>query len=38
MTVSQMLLPEFDHEMAVTRKYLERVPEDKFSFVPHRNR
>jgi uncharacterized damage-inducible protein DinB len=35
MTISQMLLPEFDQEMAITRKFLERVPEDKFSFVPH---
>ena len=29
------LLPEFDHEMAVTRKLLERVPEDKFDWKPH---
>ena len=27
MTISQMLLPEFDQEMANTRKLLERVPE-----------
>src|SRR5258707_1407911 len=33
--VSKALLPEFDQEMANTRKSLERVPEDKFSFKPH---
>jgi uncharacterized damage-inducible protein DinB len=33
--ISQSLLPEFDNEMANTRKSLERVPEDKFSFKPH---
>src|ERR1700747_731876 len=35
MSMSQALLPEFDQEMANTRKSLERVPEDKFSFKPH---
>src|SRR5216683_2443506 len=35
MTISQMLLPEFEHEMANTRKTLERVPEDKFAWKPH---
>ena len=29
------LLPEFDREMTVTRKVLERVPEDKFDWKPH---
>jgi uncharacterized damage-inducible protein DinB len=29
------MLPEFDHEMANTRKTLERVPDDKFSWKPH---
>jgi uncharacterized damage-inducible protein DinB len=33
--LSQALLPEFDHEMANTRKSLDRVPEDKLSFKPH---
>lgn len=33
--ISQSLLPEFDHEMANTRKTLERVPEGKGSFAPH---
>jgi uncharacterized damage-inducible protein DinB len=35
MAMSQMLLPEFDHEMAVTRKYLERVPAGKDDWRPH---
>jgi uncharacterized damage-inducible protein DinB len=35
MPISQMILPEFDHEMANTRKTLERVPDDKFSWKPH---
>jgi uncharacterized damage-inducible protein DinB len=33
--ISRGILPEFDQEMANTRKSLERVPEDKFSFKPH---
>ncbi len=32
MPISQALLPEFDHEMANTRKTLERIPEDKLAF------
>jgi uncharacterized damage-inducible protein DinB len=35
MSISQALLPEFDQEMANTRKTLERVPEAKFSWKPH---
>ena len=35
MGIADALLPEFDHEMAVTRKLLERVPEDKFAWKPH---
>ena len=35
MRISETLLPEFDHEMANTRKTLERVPEDKFDWKPH---
>jgi len=35
MSVSQSILPEFDNEMANTRKVLERVPEDKFGWKPH---
>lgn len=30
-----MMLPEFDHEFAETRKSLERVPEEKFDWKPH---
>jgi len=33
--ISASLVPEFDHEMATTRKTLERVPEDKFGWQPH---
>ena len=35
MTISEMLLPEFDQEMANTRKILDCVPEDKLSWKPH---
>ena len=35
MSISQMLLPEFDMEMAKTRATLERVPMDKLSWRPH---
>ena len=33
--ISQSLLPEFDHEIANTRKTLERVPEGKPEYRPH---
>lgn len=35
MTLAEMLLPEFDHEVAATRKTLERVPDDRFDWRPH---
>lgn len=35
MSIAQTLLPEFDQEMAGTRKTLERIPADKFEFRPH---
>jgi len=35
MPMNQAFLPEFDHEMAITRKFLERVPENKFDWAPH---
>jgi len=35
MALSAALLPEFDQEMANTRKTLERVPDSKFSWKPH---
>jgi len=34
-SIQQALLPEFDQEMAATRKVLERVPDDKMSWSPH---
>ena len=34
MAISEALLPEFDVEMATTRKHLERLPEDKLTFKP----
>jgi uncharacterized damage-inducible protein DinB len=35
MSIAASLLPEFDHEMAGTRKVLARCPDDKFAFTPH---
>jgi uncharacterized damage-inducible protein DinB len=35
MALSDAILPEFDHEMANTRKTLERVPDGKFQWQPH---
>ncbi len=35
MALNEALLPEFDQEMAGTRKSLERVPDDKFDWKPH---
>src|SRR5262245_7737246 len=35
MGIAASMLPEFDHEMANTRKTLERVPDDKFAWKPH---
>lgn len=35
MTLSQRLAPEFDREIKTTRKLLERVPMDKFTWAPH---
>jgi uncharacterized damage-inducible protein DinB len=29
------LLPEYDHEMGTTRRLLDRVPEDHFTWRPH---
>jgi uncharacterized damage-inducible protein DinB len=33
--MNEMLLSEFDQEMANTRKTLERVPDDKLTWKPH---
>jgi uncharacterized damage-inducible protein DinB len=35
MAIKDALLPEFDHEMATTRRVLERVPEDRKDWKPH---
>jgi uncharacterized damage-inducible protein DinB len=35
MGYAETILPEFDQEMASTRKVLERVPEDKLDWRPH---
>lgn len=35
MSISSTLLSEYDHEMANTRKVLERIPDDKFDWRPH---
>jgi uncharacterized damage-inducible protein DinB len=35
MSLANTLLPEFDQEMATTRRVLERVPSDKPDFKPH---
>ena len=37
MPISAALLPEFDHEMANTRRTLERVPDTAFDWTPHEN-
>ena len=34
MPMNQGLIPEFDHEMANTRKTLERVPDNKWDWKP----
>jgi uncharacterized damage-inducible protein DinB len=35
MSLGEALLPEFDQEMAITRRVLERVPTDKGAWKPH---
>lgn len=35
MKIAESMLPEFDHEMALTRKMLERVPDASFDYAPH---
>ena len=35
MTVAESILPEFDQEMANTRKMLDRVPDDKLDWKAH---
>jgi uncharacterized damage-inducible protein DinB len=33
--IKDALLPEYDHEMGVTRRLLERLPEQEFGWRPH---
>jgi len=35
MSIAQSLLPEYDHEMATTRKVLARLPAEKYGWTPH---
>ena len=35
MPIVDALLPEYDHELATTRRVLERVPEAEFGWKPH---
>jgi uncharacterized damage-inducible protein DinB len=35
MAMKDTLLAEYDHETATTRRLLERIPDDKLTFVPH---
>lgn len=35
MLIAESMLPEFDHEMNLTRTMLERVPDESFDFTPH---
>lgn len=35
MSINQALLPEYDHEIATTRRALERVPDDALGWAPH---
>lgn len=36
MGLSEALVPEFDHEMANTRKTLERIPQETLDWKPHK--
>src|SRR6185295_6207662 len=35
MTIADLLVPEFDQEVATTRRVLTRVPDDKLTWNPH---
>src|SRR5207237_8986352 len=35
MSIAQSLLAEFEIQAPITRKFLERLPEDKFTWKPH---
>lgn len=35
MSLAESFLPEFDYEMSLTRKTLERTPQDRLAWAPH---
>src|SRR6478752_2104551 len=35
MPLKDALLAEYDHEMAATRKVLDRIPDDRLTWKPH---
>lgn len=35
MAIKDSLLPEFDHELATTRRLLDRVPDQELAWTPH---
>src|SRR5438132_8191015 len=35
MSIANAMLSEFEHESKTTRKFLERIPEDKLMWKPH---
>ncbi len=35
MSIAESLLPEFDREMGITRRLLDRIPDRQFSWKPH---
>jgi uncharacterized damage-inducible protein DinB len=35
MSIAESLLPEFDREMGITRRLLERIPDGHFTWQPH---
>jgi uncharacterized damage-inducible protein DinB len=35
MSIAQAMLGEFEHESKITRKFLERVPQEKLGWKPH---
>lgn len=35
MTIAETMLREFEHQAPITRRFLERLPEDKLTWKPH---
>ena len=35
MTISELLIPELEHETQLTETFLKRVPADKLEWAPH---